>query len=289
VSGNGRPQQSRPRVGGEIEPLRLATYLAPNIRPVYQAVAEYLSQRLDLPVQLGEGRSLDAFAAGDLDAGFVCGLPYVQLARLDPPPVEPLAAPVLQGERYKGRPVYFSDVIVHRDSPYRSFADLRGCTWAYNDPDSHSGYNVTRYRLVRMGETAGFFGRVVEAGYHQRSIRLVAAGPDAPDVERVDASAIDSQVLAVELREHPELAAELRVIDVLGPSSIQPVVAARRLPDRLKADLRAALLAMGDDPGFRPRLAFGLVDRFVAVDDAAYDDIRGMLAAAEEAGFLALR
>jgi phosphonate transport system substrate-binding protein len=140
-----------------------------------------------------------------------------------------------------------------------------------------------------MGETGGFFGRVVEAGAHQRSIRLVADSALSREEERVDASAVDSQVLAVELRDHPELAARLRVIDVLGPSSIQPVVAARRLSDRLKADLRAALLALGDDPQFRPRLAQGLVERFVAVDDATYDDIRAMLAAAEEKGFLVVR
>ncbi len=270
-------------------PLRIATFLAPNIRPVYEAVAAYVGERLGVPVELVDGSSFDSFASGEADAGFICGLPYVRLAHQDPPPVEVLAAPVLDGERYGGRPVYFSDVIVNRDSPCRSFAGLRGRSWAYNDPDSHSGYNVTRYRLIQMGETGGFFGRVVEAGYHQRAIRLVAAGAGSAEDERVDASAIDSQVLAVELRDHPELAARLRVIDVLGPSTIQPVVAARRLPDRLKADLRAALLAMGDDARYRPRLAHGLVDRFVAVEDGTYDDIREMLAAAEERSFLTLK
>jgi len=263
-------------------PLRFASFLAPNIRPVYEAVAEYAGERLGLPVELVDGTSFDQFAAGDVDAGFICGLPYVQLARHSPPPVALLAAPVLRGKRYSGRPIYFSDVIVHRDSPFRSFADLRGRSWAYNDPDSHSGYNVTRDRLVQMGETGGFFGHVVEAGYHQRSIRLVAAG-------EVDASAIDSQVLAVELRDHGELAAQLRVIDTLGPSTIQPVVAASHLPASLRADLRAALLAIGDEPAWRERLAAGLVERFVAVDDAVYDDIRHMLAAAKRANFLALR
>jgi hypothetical protein len=52
------------------------------------------------------------------------------------------------------------------------------------------------YSLVRIGARPGFFGRVVEAGYHQRAIRMVHAGA-------VDAAAIDSQVLAVErLRRH---------------------------------------------------------------------------------------
>ena len=172
--------------------------------------------------ELVVGASFDQFDNGDIDAGFICGLPYVQLARQVPAPVELLAAPVLSGSRYAGRPIYFSDVIVRRDSPMRTFADLRGRSWAYNDPDSHSGYNLTRHHLLTMGETRGFFGRVVEAGFHQRAMRMVAGG-------EVDAAAIDSQVLAIELRDHPELADELRVIEVLGPSTIQPVVAARHL------------------------------------------------------------
>jgi len=41
-------------------------------------------------------------------------------------PAVPIAAPVLMGERYHDRPLYFSDVIVDRDSRFRSFLDLRG-------------------------------------------------------------------------------------------------------------------------------------------------------------------
>ena len=202
----------------------------------------------------------------------------MQLARLQPAPVEPVAAPVLQGERYHGQPVYFSDVIVHRDSPYHRFVDLRGASWAYNDPDSHSGYNITRFTLMQMGATQGFFGRVVETGYHQRSIRLVAD-------RQIDASAIDSQVLAVELRDHPELAAQLRVIDSLGPSTIQPVVVSSRLPARLKAGIREAMLALHTDPAVREHLGHGFVERFVDINDAAYDDIRAMEAAADKVDF----
>src|SRR3972149_9934199 len=156
--------------------LRFANFLAPNLTPFYQFVADYVARRLDCATQLINGDSFDQFAQGQAEVGFICGLPYVNLVRKNPPPVELLAAPVLQGERYQGKPIYFSDVIVYRDSPYQSFTELRGCRWSYNDPDSQSGYGITRYWLARMGERHGFFGEVVEAGYHQKSIRLVAAG-----------------------------------------------------------------------------------------------------------------
>jgi phosphonate transport system substrate-binding protein len=197
-------------------------------------------------------------------------------------PAEPVAAPVLAGERYAGAPVYFSDVIVHRDSPFHTFEDLRGRSWSYNEPLSHSGYGITRYHLVRIGETQGFFGEVMEAGFHEESIRMVAK-------QEVDASAIDSQVLAVAVRDDPELRDTLRVIDALGPSTIQPVAVSKRVPTDLKERIRGVLLGLGDEPSCRERLDVGFVDRFVAVDSSSYDDIRMMVDACEVAGFTEIR
>jgi phosphonate transport system substrate-binding protein len=261
--------------------LRLATFLAPNILPVYAFIAGHIGRRLGLQTELVVGTSFDQFAAGDIDAGFICGLPYVQLARVTPPPVTLLAAPVLTGERYAGRPIYFSDVVVRRGDAARGFGDLRGRSWAYNDLDSHSGYTLTRYELVRRGETGGFFRRVVAAGSHQRALRLVARG-------EVDGSAIDSQVLAVELRDHPELADDLKVIETFGPSTIQPLVAAAHLPEALKSDVRDVVLSMHEDERARDALMGGFIDRFMPVDDEQYDDIRRMLGAAEARGFLTI-
>jgi phosphonate transport system substrate-binding protein len=262
-------------------PLRFATFLAPNMLPVYRFLADRIGNRLGRPVELVVGRSFDQFEQGEADLGVICGLPYVWLAARRPPPVEPLAAPVLSGARYAGRPVYFSDVIVRHDSPITCLEELRGCSWSYNEPASHSGHTVTLYSLVRMGARPGFFARVVEAGFHQRAIRLVHSGA-------VDAAAIDSQVLAIELRDHPELADRLRLIGAFGPSTIQPVVAVSRLPDQLRNQVRELLIELGDDPAARPMLDHGFISRFSPVDDAAYDDIRAMLAAVEAAGWTSL-
>jgi phosphonate transport system substrate-binding protein len=262
-------------------PLRFATFLAPNMLPVYRFLAERIGGLLGRPVELVVGRSFDQFERGEADLGVICGLPYVWLADRRPPPVEPLAAPVLAGARYAGRPVYYSDVIVRHDSPITRLEELAGRSWAYNEPASHSGHTVTLYSLVRMGVQPGFFARVVEAGFHQRAIRLVASGS-------VDAAAIDSQVLTIELRDHPRLAGRLRVIGAFGPSTIQPVVAASRLPGRLKAQVRDLLVGLGDDPAARSLLDYGLIDRFAPIGDATYDDIRAMLAAIEIVGWTSL-
>jgi phosphonate transport system substrate-binding protein len=265
----------------EVAPLRFATYLTPNMLPVYRFLADRIGRRLGRPVELVVGRSFDQFEQGKADLGVICGLPYVWLADRQPPPVQLLAAPVLAGDRYGGRPVYYSDVIVRHDSPITCLEELRGRSWAYNEAASHSGHTVTLYSLVRLGARPGFLGPVVEAGYHRRAIRLVHAGV-------VDAAAIDSQVLAIELRDHPDLADGLRVIGSFGPSTIQPVVAASRLPSRLKDPVRELLVELGDDPTARPALRHGFIQGFVPVDDGAYDDIRAMLATIEAADWTSL-
>jgi len=265
-----------------VDRLRIGTYLAPSIKPVYEVVADEIARRLGIPTDLVVETDYESCRRDENEICFVCSLPYVMFERQGISPSEPVAAPVLQGERYAGLPIYFSDVIVHRSSPFRSFEDLRGRSWSYNEPLSHSGYGITRYHLLRNGETGGFFGEVIEAGFHQESLRMVANG-------EVDASAIDSQVLAVALRDDPGLRTSIRVVAALGPSTIQPVAVSKRLPKDLREGIRGVLLAMGNDTSCRDRLDVGLVERFVAVDSSSYDDIRMMVDACEASGFMQVR
>ncbi len=262
--------------------LHALTFLAPNMLPVYRFIMKHLGDKLDCEIELTVGSHYSEIFQADL--AFICGLPYVLYThpRLSASPIEALVAPVLQGERFQSRPIYFSEVIVHRDSPYRSFADLRGCSWAYNEPHSQSGYGITRYWLARMGETNGYFRKVIETGFHQRAIRKVHN-------RKVDAAAIDVQVLAVELHQHPQLAEQLRVIDSLGPSTIQPLAAASHLSKALKQDIQTIFAEIHHDPAGRAVLDRGFIDHFVSVSDAHYDDIRDMLAFCEQVNFLSLK
>ena len=263
-------------------PIRALSFLAPNMLPVYQHIMSSISEKLGCEIQLEA--ALDYGELHRADLAFVCGLPYVYYTepRLSPALLEALVAPVLQGPRFENRPIYYSDVIVHRDSPYQQFTDLQGCRWAYNEILSQSGYGVTRYRLAQLGETDGFFAELIDAGYHQEAIRMVVDG-------RADASAIDTQVLAVELRDYPELARQLRTIDSLGPSSIQPLVAAAHVPEEFRQAVRQICGEMHQDPASRDILAQGFIERLEPVTDADYDDIRALLAFCEAREFLVLR
>lgn len=260
--------------------LRVASHLAPGVLPLYAFIAERLADRLGRDAEFTVADSYARCAQDIDDVCFVCSIPYLLFADADRIEMEALAAPVLMGDRYGGRPIYFSDVVVRANSRFERFTDLRGASWAYNEPFSHSGYIVVWHHLLSIGEGPGFFGRVVEAGFHSEALRMVADG-------RVDAAAIDSQVLAIELRDWPELAGDVRTIGTMGPSTIQPVVASRsRLSRADRGTIVDALVGLGDDPRARPLMDAAFVERFVAIDGTGYDDIRRMLRQVQGAGFI---
>lgn len=261
-------------------PLRIVTFLAPNVYPAYEMIACVIGQQLGCDVDFHTVGTHNQFNSLAPDIAFICGLPYV-LMRRQALPIEAIAAPILRGARYAGQPVYFSDVIVRADAPFQQFSDLRGCRWGYNEEVSQSGYGITRDTLLKVGETQGFFGEVVHVGWHQRAIKAVISG-------KIDAAAIDSQVLEIEFIRKPELGSKLKIIAALGPSTIQPVVVNSELPIDLKKDIQQILVSLGDNIQLRPILDAALFERFVAVDDSTYDDIRAMLSAAEDANFLRL-
>jgi phosphonate transport system substrate-binding protein len=222
--------------------LLFASYLAPSIRPLYEFVAEACGDS-----ELVDGGDWRDLAAGQIDVAFVCSPPLIWLTGA----VEAIAAPVLRDPRFRGRPLYCSDVVVARDASYTSFGDLRGARWAYNEPSSWSGYWVT---LAQVGDWS-YFGEVVAAGYHRRALRMVAAG-------EVDGAAIDCQVLGVELRDHPELAQQVRIVDSLGPGPIQPVVVRADLNPEVKGRLQRRLFGLGGAV-----LERFLVERFAPAPD----------------------
>jgi len=259
--------------------LKITTCQAPNSEFVCHALAEYVGRRLNVATRFIDDiawqereRRLDT---GEIDVAWICGLPYVWKVDRPDASIELLVAPVMEAERYQDRPIYFSDVVAHAHSRFQTFADLRGCTWAYNEPGSHSGYNLTRYQLARMGATRGYFGRVIESGAHQTSLQMLLK-------REIDASAIDSTVLELELARDASIGEQIRIIETWGPSPIPPWVVLKRIPNEVKRALRDVLLRMHKDEEGRAILRAGQMARFVEVRDDDYDMIREMERVARE-------
>lgn len=259
--------------------LKLASCMAENAEAFCQNVAVYIHNRLgietgyvnDVPWQERER----LFDEGEIQILWLCGLPYIHKADLRESEMELLAVPVPAGPRYCGQPVYFSDVIVREESPLLRFEELRGAVWAYNEPRSHSGYNVVRAYLSGLGETQGFFGKVVESGAHAMSLKMVLSS-------QVDGAAIDSTVLDWAIGQSPELSERIRIIAAFGPSPIPPWVISKRVSVDLRRRLRALLISMHRDPRGKRILSEANLDRFMKARDDDYNPIRVMARRAEQ-------
>ena len=262
-----------------VSDLRLISYLAPSLpEGLFVAVATRIAEATGLTTSLrfqirtsapppGE---VDPFSSGEADIGFLCSPGYLWMTDLRPPAVRLLAAaPVFDDPRTEGRPVYFSDVVVAQASPAIRFEDLRGGTWAFNDPCSWSGYLNLLVRLRDVGGTP-FFRALRESGSHLQSVRLIATG-------KVDGAAVDSNALAVLRRREPSLASRLRVLESWGPHPIQPIVVSSRLPSALADRIAASLCSMHlDEHPAKVLHSFGVL-RFAPVADEEYVGERAAL------------
>src|SRR5262245_144382 len=158
--------------------LRFSSCQAPIAEPFCAALASAIGAKLGIGSEFVGGiswqerdRLLDR---GEIHVCWICGLPYVRKRdNGQQHAVELVAAPVGSHVRYGDQPIYYSDVLVHAESGLRTFAQLRGRTWAYNEPGSHSGHNITRYQLAVEGFGPTFFGRIVQSGSHQESLQLL--------------------------------------------------------------------------------------------------------------------
>ena len=238
-----------------------------------KALAEFIGDKLGIPSEfVGDVPWPDTerlFDCGDIHVSWMCGLPYVRKNNGAKKSLELLAAPVMSHPRYGGRPVYFSDVVVRADSSLRFFEDLRGRTWAYNEPGSHSGYNLIRYHLAMGGLGARYFGNVVESGSHKSSLEMVLEGA-------IDAAAIDSTVLEMEFTKDPSIIERVRTITTLGPSPAPPWVVHGSVPIDVRRALREKFLSMDNDPRGRRILEDAGMLWFAPVSDHEYDPIREM-------------
>jgi phosphonate transport system substrate-binding protein len=256
-----RGNRLRVAVGGMITPKAGFGY--------YRRFLDYLGERLDLQVEYVDREDYAEInrlvRTGGVDVAFVCGGPYVDGRREFG--MELLAAP----QAY-GRTVYYSYIIVPKDSPAMSLRHLRGKTFAFTDPLSNSGKLVPTFLLAKMGETPErFFRKTIYTGKHDTSIKVVAQ-------RVVDGAAVDSLIWEYEDRTDPEFTSATKIIERSPPYGIPPVVVRKGLDPELKERIRSAFLRAHEDGKGAEILKGMAIDRFVVIKDSAYDSIREMQA-----------
>jgi phosphonate transport system substrate-binding protein len=233
----------------------------------YHELLEYIAEKLGRKIQLVQrktyGEINQLISAGQIDLAFICSGPYA--SGREKFGFEALAMP-----RVRGSHLYQSYLIVNKDGPIQTLADLRGRTFAFTDTESNTGKLVPTYWLRLEGEQPeDFFAKTIYTYSHDNSIMAVA-------MSLVDGAAVNGQVWEYYQHRDPIFTAKTRVIRKSEPFGNPPVVASSRLPAQMKERMRELLYSMHQDPQGQMILKKLMIDRFIEPIEASYDPILAM-------------
>ncbi len=254
----------------ETEPLRIAVggMITPREGFVYyKKLLDYIAEKLGKEIEFVDREDYSEInkllEINDIDVAFVCGGPYIDGHK-------EFGMELLVAPKAYGGTVYFSYIIVSKDSPINSFEGLRGKVFAFTDPLSNSGKLVPTYMLARMNETPESFFKGFNFTYaHDESIKAVATGI-------VDGAAVDSLVWEYASRTNPEFTSRTKIIKKSPPYGIPPVGVRPGLDPELKESLRLIFMNIHKDEKGKNILNKMMIDEFVSIDNSAYDSIREM-------------
>lgn len=287
LEGVGPAPAPRPHTGGDFSLERdelpagrehLVLGLAPTVGPAVieaqlQPTAEYLSERLDVPVRLVVASSYDDLIRlvvdAEVDLALLPPLSYVK-ARRQQPRIQLVASVIKQARTH-----YAAYVLVRDDSPYQRLEDLAGKPIAFVERSSTSGYLFPYAALLDRGvdperdapDTAMF------AGSHVDAIHWLRRG-------EVEAAATASGMLevALDLDRAPKAgrSTKLRVLYKAGDIPYDALCATTALPRRALPKVRGAVLTLHvHNPEAAAALAADTqLTGWSPPDDAQYDEIR---------------
>lgn len=241
--------------------LEFISGLGENTHPICAQLAPMLSEALGERVVWNHTTNWEELQArlhqGEVQMGWICGLLYTMLK----PTVDyqPLCAPLFDTQT---EPIYFANLIVHRDSSFRTFEELRGARWAINETSSYSGYHGVLAHLAKRGESIHYFSQVIGTGVHSRSVEWVAQG-------RADVASIDHTVYDYLATYQPHFIEQVRVIDRLALHTAPPWIIHPDLPMATRQQVRSVLLQMPPQSH-----TTGGVRQWVMIEDHHYDPLR---------------
>lgn len=238
-----------------------------NDRRLIAAMHTYLRGTLGRPVELIQRRTYQEITAmllaGQLDAAWICGFPFV---------VHRDALALVAVPLWRGKPLYQSYLITAPGRDAHDLPDLRGDIHAFSDPDSNSGYLVTRTRLARMElSPAEYFSRVFFTYGHRNVVRAVATG-------LAHSGSVDGYIWEALSRAEPDLTERTQVIWRSQEFGFPPIACLReRAHDPEIRTFRRALLDIGTSPAGRETIGLLQLDGFATPPPEIFDGIAAMV------------
>jgi phosphonate transport system substrate-binding protein len=255
----------------------LSTEAANEVIRRWEPVLKQLEQDLGVKVKHVSASdyrgSIEALKFKKAEIGHLGPKAYVEASNNNYANVEP----IVQIQQANGSLGYRSCLIVHSDSDIFSPEDIGGKTFAFNDPNSTSGYLVpSAFFLMEMGiDPKTYFSKLTFSGSHEASIIAVAN-------KKVDVASTNLPDLQQLVREGKVPRAALRVIWVSKLIPLDPVVIRKDLPASLRKAIQGSLATMKT----RSPQAFveggAFLGGFAKADDSKYQIIRDLNDAAKK-------
>jgi hypothetical protein len=231
-------------------------FLPPARYKPFLHIIECVERITTIPMFLLNGETLDDFADAYADAGIIYPLSYIQLLGRKPCPVELLAVPVMQDEKGEDAHPLFFDIVVRKEQALLGFDEIASGTWAYHVGRSHSSDQFSNDQ-----DTPGMhFKETIEATSQAHALRLVLD-------KKADATAIDTRLLSLALRNSPAMAEQLVVVGTYSYTVGPLIVVAAHVDAVLKRQLREVFAALHQDSFSALRLEEAGIERFIIMDN----------------------
>jgi phosphonate transport system substrate-binding protein len=235
------------------------TFLPPARYKPFLHIIECVEHITTIPMFLLNGETLDDFADAYADAGIISPLSYIQLLGRKPCAVELLAVPVMQDEESEDAHPLFFDIVVRKEHALLGFDEIAKGTWAYH-MERHRPGNQFADEQGDWGTPRTYFKETVEAASQAQALRLVLD-------KKADATAIDTRLLSLALRNSPAMAEKLVVLGTYSYSTGPLIIVATHVDSVLKQKLRDAFSSLHQNSFYALRLEEAGIERFIAVSN----------------------
>jgi phosphonate transport system substrate-binding protein len=275
---SGSVQATDPSWPKEITFAILSTESAPEITRRWVPILAQLEKDLGVKVKHTTATdyrgTIEALKFRKAEVGWLGPKAYVEASNNNYANVEPIA----QMKAQSGALGYRACLIAHADSDIFTPEDIGGKSFAFNDPNSTSGYLLPMtFFLLEMGvDPKRHFSKLSFSGSHEASMLAVAN----KKVEVASTNLSDMQQIT---REGKVPRGVLRVIWVSKLIPNDPVVVRKDLAASLRSAIQESLVTMKDrNPEAFAQAGAYFGGGFVRVDDAKYQIIRDMNDAAKK-------
>lgn len=239
----------------------------------YNELLKYFSEEIGKPVLLRQRKTYNEtnmlLKHSKVEFAFICTGAYVD-GRNDNY-LKLLVVPVINSQ-----PMYYAYIITNKVNDFERFEDIKGLTFAYTDPLSHTGclYPIKRINELEYRKD-NFFSKTIYTYAHDISIDLI-------NKNIVSGASIDGLIFDYLEEFYPEKVKNIKIIEKSDYFGMPPVVVPIDLENYKFIKYQNTLLKMHKSIKGKEILDQLRIDSFIVADDSIYSSAKKLKAELNE-------